>query len=355
MVRPPGDGSLAICGHRRRGEKETVPAVALVGADGSELWAREYPGLSVRDFKWMDRTSDGGFVTAGSTGAWADPGSDIAVVRLDSKGAVLWEKRYGGTDSECAGSVIETREGDLLVSGATVSFGAGKLDAYVLRLSPAGEVIWSRTYGAEGWEGQYEQGSRAFQTRDGRFVLVGSTDSDSLTPMGADVAVYLVRIDRDGSKMWERTYGRRGGVNVGTSVEELEDGGYILAGTNENTPRQGIYLVRTDAEGDVVWESTVASLHPHWFVSLERMQRGYLVGNQRFSRSASGSAGFAYLAQVDSSGRKVWELDLGTEGYDRVHALSCGPGGECAVLCSGPEWEPYLVTLAPEGQGHRSQ
>jgi hypothetical protein len=347
MVRLPGDdGHLFICGYRRKGEKETVPALARVSGDGTGVWSREYPELSVRAFDWIDLTSDYGLVMVGSTASWADRECDIGVVRMDARGAVLWERKYGGDRSDWASSVLETREGDILVSGGTGSSGAGESDAYVLRLSAAGEVIWSRTHGGEGWEAQDEDGSRAFQTGDGRFVLVSSTGSISLLPKGAALALYLVRIDTDGSKMWERTYSIRGAYEIGTSFQELEDGDFLLAGHRANaTDLNGVYLVRTDRKGNPVWDMTVHSFDSDGPVPIESTQGGVLVGNQR-SNGAQGT--FAHVARIDFSGRKVWELDVGAKGYHRVHAISRAPDGRCAVLCSGPDWEPYLAILASE-------
>lgn len=44
---------------------------------------------------------------------------------------------------------------------------------------------------------------------------------------------------------WEKTFNLR----IGNSIQQTRDGGYIVAGTN-----LGVYLVKTDASGNQVWE-----------------------------------------------------------------------------------------------------
>ena len=57
-----------------------------------------------------------------------------------------WSNTYGGTKDEFSNSGIQTKDGSYLVIGQTKSFGAGGSDAYLLKLDPMGNVLFSKTY-----------------------------------------------------------------------------------------------------------------------------------------------------------------------------------------------------------------
>jgi len=61
-----------------------------------------------------------------------------------------------------------------------------------------------------------------------------------------------------GDVLWERKYGADGHKLSFGSVEETSDGGFILSGlkTVELFADRSIYLLKTDGEGEVMWERT---------------------------------------------------------------------------------------------------
>ncbi len=88
----------------------------------------------------MQPTGDGGYIVAGATIPFSgDFIKDIWVVKFNQNGEVLWQKTYGGTGYEHVGSVIETDEGEYVVSGDSVSF-RNNFDLWVLKLRPDGTI-----------------------------------------------------------------------------------------------------------------------------------------------------------------------------------------------------------------------
>lgn len=64
--------------------------------------------------------------------------SDVWVLRLDANGNVKWQKTFGGSGSDGAYAVSIAPEGGVIVAGWTMSFGAGRGDAWILRLPVGG-------------------------------------------------------------------------------------------------------------------------------------------------------------------------------------------------------------------------
>ncbi|HID93161.1 MAG TPA: hypothetical protein EYP60_03595, partial [bacterium (Candidatus Stahlbacteria)] len=83
------------------------------------------------------------------------------------------------------------------------------------------DTLWTRTYGGIYWD----EGKSVQQTQDGGYILVGYTES--FGTMCRDV--YLIKTDAQGDTLWTKRYGGIGS-DKGYSVQQTPDGGYIITG-----------------------------------------------------------------------------------------------------------------------------
>jgi gliding motility-associated-like protein len=124
-----------------------------VNAQGKHLWTRYllYPNNVDRRMYGTDIIDNNdslmiayyGNIT-GSTGVYS-----IGLIRLDTNGNIAWAKNYDiiGSSSELCTKVLDTSFG-YVVAGRTTA--AGFQRAFLLAVSPTGEVLWSRVYGSDG-------------------------------------------------------------------------------------------------------------------------------------------------------------------------------------------------------------
>jgi len=172
------DGAFIFAGRRDSGgcvHEGPDAWVVRLNADGTIAWEETFgaPGVSDHGFS-VQQTSDGGFIVAGETEAFGGfLASDFWVLRLDGSGGVVWQKTYGGTGHDLGFSVQQTLDGGFIVAGMTSSFGAGDFDYWVLRLDSIGNVVWEKTYGGSGNDAAFS----VRQTSDGGFVVAGFTGS----------------------------------------------------------------------------------------------------------------------------------------------------------------------------------
>jgi hypothetical protein len=262
-------------------------------------------------------TSDGGYIVVGNTSSFGAGGSDVYLLKIDAIGNKKWEKTFGGSGEDLGRSVSQTRDGGYVIVGTTYSFGAGSADVYLIKTDSEGNKIWEKTFGGK----DFDFGDCVAQTRDGGYVIVGSTDS-----FGAGKSdVYLIKTDSDGNKIWEKTFGGKD-FDDGYSITQTNDGGYVIVGKTESfgAGSADVYLIKTDSDGNKIWEKTFGGKGFDWGFSVaQSSDGGYIVAGLTYSHmGGSNSAGVrdsdVYLIKTDSEGNKIWEKTFGSKGYDEV-------------------------------------
>ena len=220
-----------------------------VSSGGDFQWARTFGG-QYHDFGWsVIQTSDEGFAFVGETEISGSGYSDALILKLSSSGELQWAKTWGGAKSDRAYSVIQTPDGGFVVAGNTLSFGAGGVDALVLKLSSSGELQWAKTFG-----GSSEETARCIiPTSDGGFAVAGWTFSAG----AGRCDVLVLKLAADGNLQWARTFG---GVDDerGFSIVETSDGGYAVAGhtTSFGVGSYDFLILKLTSDGVLQWAST---------------------------------------------------------------------------------------------------
>lgn len=104
--------------------------------------------LSFKDLKSLFiNLTDNSTISVSTINCGTKNECDIELVKKDSKGKVLWKRIIGGTSYDKAGQVVRTKDGSYVVVGSTSSFGKGNYDVLVAKVSSNGEILWQKTYG----------------------------------------------------------------------------------------------------------------------------------------------------------------------------------------------------------------
>ena len=140
--------------------------------------------------------------------------------------------------------------------------------------------------------------------------------------------VYLVRTDAGGNVLWENTFGGSG-YDEGRALLQASDGGFIIAGAESRDNSSHICLIKTDAVGNVLWEQTYGSAYDDLALSVEPTRdEGYIVGGYYGTGKDRGEG---YLLKVDAQGRFEWGRSLGGEDSVVYQARQIGDRGYVAV------------------------
>ncbi|MFH1436102.1 MAG: hypothetical protein ABIJ56_10335 [Pseudomonadota bacterium] len=200
------DGGYAVAGNTQTLEEDSKEDIFVLRLDGegNVVWMNTYGGEGRDDFvRFIYETPEGGTVLAAYTDSLIDgtgPGlGDILVLRLDRDGNILSQRTYGGSGGDWPNTFKPTRDNCFVLVGGTYSFGEGGGDMWVLKLDRFGDPLWQKTYGGP----SEDYGVAVVETADNGFLVAGNTSS-----FGAgDVDAWLLRTDGHGSVMWEKTYG----------------------------------------------------------------------------------------------------------------------------------------------------
>jgi len=232
---------------------------------------------------------------------------------------VVWEKTFGGLNIDEGHSVQQTSDGGYIVAGYTKSFGAGGNDVYLIKTDANGDTLWARTYGGA----SDDYGKWVQQTFDGGYIIAGWTWS-----FGECGDVYLVKTDAHGDILWTKTYG---GTNVdeGYSVQQTSDGGYIIVGQTHSFGASSgdIFLIKTDVNGEILWIKAYGGTNSDDGRSVQQTSGGgYIVVG--FTGPLSQNKNDVYLIRTDLNGDTIWTKTYGGTGDDVGYSvLQTSEGG----------------------------
>ncbi len=96
----------------------------------------------------MIQSSDGNYVMVGSsTGGNTIGGTDAFILKVDTRGNPLWNRRIGGTGNDEFTRIRNTTDGGFIAIGYTLSLGESNGDVFLVKLTATGSVSWSAVFG----------------------------------------------------------------------------------------------------------------------------------------------------------------------------------------------------------------
>ncbi|MBN2378746.1 T9SS type A sorting domain-containing protein [candidate division WOR-3 bacterium] len=232
-------------------------------SDGDTVWTRTYGGQAPDCGQCVCQTADGGYIVAGYTMS-ALPWS-FWLLKTDQVGDTLWTSGMVDWFFGSAYGVTETSDGGYMATGYVAPFEDGKYHFMVLKTNPDGDTLWSK-WDFDLFPGELGGVGRCIRpTSDGNYILAGYTTGF----LDEILDLLLIKISPAGDTQWTRTYGGEA-EDIGYCVGQCTEGGYIAAGATKSFGAGGydIWLLKTDVAGDTlsVSEKPVVSGVSNWHV-----------------------------------------------------------------------------------------
>ncbi|HDG68557.1 MAG TPA: hypothetical protein ENG11_05375 [candidate division Zixibacteria bacterium] len=250
-IEPAVDGGYVIAGVSDNDDSLFTGDALLLKIDtyGNVIWTHSYGGSNREIANSVRQTADGGYIIAGFSSSPTDSG-DIYLIKTDNEGNVIWERVYEDDYITIGNQVVQTSDGGYAVIGSTIPAEGAPGDVYLLKTDSEGNILWSRTYG----DYSDDRGSSIDITSDGGFIITGLYGFDPFMVTGS---VYLIRTNADGDVQWSKTFGAEGfggEFRIGFSVSQTSDNGFIIAGARVMifTPTgTDLYIAKTDSLGNI--------------------------------------------------------------------------------------------------------
>jgi hypothetical protein len=228
------------------------PRIFLVkfGSDGSLVWQRIWNGTTIRG---LGRT--GVALGAGNsvyvTGVSINNGGDAVLLKFDVNGTLLWERTWGGSESDASLAVAASSDGSAYIAGTTTSFGPSSSGLFVVKFDSLGNLVWQRI--SDG-----AAGNAVAVGPDGSVSAAGTTPRNEI----GNFDIVALKITSGGNLVWQRTYAAgevadpRGGMTVAS------DGSVYLAGAiqtvKSNRADIAALIVKLSANGDLLFDKQFA-------------------------------------------------------------------------------------------------
>lgn len=285
---------------------------------GEKKFLRYYGG-SGDETCWglaADETNDA-YYMAGYTNSSGAGGYDVYVVRTNSAGEIVWTRTYGGAQDDY-GYSVRYANNQIIVTGATYSYGNGSGDGWVLCLEPvSGDTLWTRTIGGSGDDGAMN--SCAAQNSTATHAIVGYTNSSG----SGSTDGFFTLLDANGTILQNQNFGTNGYDEPHAIVYGVNN--YFATGhhgTVPATPTHNVFATGIRNDGSIEGfheyggaahdgaEATAWSTYDHSLAIVAR------------SESRSGYAEDVYLVHADASGNKISEQWIGTTSDDAGYGIS---------------------------------
>jgi hypothetical protein len=242
------DGNFVFVGESETAVNNLDIFIYKVDTLGAIIWNKTYATPVNETAKYIEQTTDGGYIIAGSQND-SHGFYDMLALKLDSNGDYQWHQTFGRDYNDYA-DMIHQQNGKYILTGDTKSFGAGGYDVMVFNLDSLGIENWSFTYGDS-----LQNGCQGLLiASDGNYISYGETE---IFPSSA-YDFYLEKIDTNGVSMWRKTFGGIG-TDAIFSVKEDTDGGFVCTGYsnsyNGSAPLD-LVILKADAAGNFLWKQT---------------------------------------------------------------------------------------------------
>ena len=206
----------------------------------AQKWEKNFGQDSAETATFIRQTLDGGFIICGTSGNVVND-LQVYVLRLDQFGKKIWDYKYGDESIENGHAILEMEDGGFMVLASRDI--AGFKNAYVMKLDAFGKKKWEKGINILGFNLNILTMSK---TTDG-FVIMGTNVVNA-----NDSKIKLVKIDFDGNVLFENNFGTNDNFNVGTDLEGLENGGFVITGSslNPNTLAFRVLLAKLDKRSE---------------------------------------------------------------------------------------------------------
>lgn len=346
-------------------------------------WQKTLGGSYFDEATCIRQTTDGGYIIGGWTGS--NNGDvvgfngifDFWVIKLNAIGNIEWTKALGGGNDDRALAIRQSNDGGYIVVGFTLSDDGditnfhGDRDAWVVKLSNAGEIIWQKALGGSGWDEAW----CVELTADGGFIIGGrssSTDGDATGNPGNFLDFWVVKLNSSGDIEWQKSFGGSSEETV-IAIRQTSDGGYILAGetlsqdgdVQGNNGNYDFWVLKLRSTGDLEWQHPLGGAGLDVGTGIYETADGYVgigyAGSNNGDITEHKGLLDYWVVKLKKTGELTWQKTIGGTNADYARSFVIESDGSFILAGTTKSKDgdvPYhngiqvmwVVKMSPTGQ-----
>jgi hypothetical protein len=258
-------------------------------------------------------------------------GQAVAIAKLDAAGTLVWTRTWSATSSAgptVTGAAVD-RRGNLYVTGVTWSPPTAAVEAFLIKLSARGALLWERNW----WKGSWEGGVEGLAVSPGgRAYCVG----ERVTGLGDTWRSFVRAVTPSGRTDWTQTFGGSASRPAPKAVALAPDGSVVVAGRGDAGGVVKGIAEKYGANGRRAWRRTVSTGDVgDGFLSVAVAPSGRVYAGGASGFSAAGEAG-PYVVALRPSGLVAWRSQWNQEGWGQQIVVAGTQVYVGASLVEGP-------------------
>ena len=284
---------LFICGYTLRNYANSSQDVLLIktNSNGDTIWTKTYGGINADYSTSIIFTSDGNLLMSGKTESFgAGSFGDIYLVKVNKNGDTLWTNSYPDPDQEVPFHLIETHNGEYLITG-TNEDNSNPRELYLLKVSSSGKQLWNKKIGPANWKWGYS----TIELSSGDLMTCGQYEGH----------VLLVKTNDHGIEYWEKEYGDSFLSEQGNSIKQNLDGTFTIIGSSYDvkTMQSDIILIKIDQSGNQIWYKKFGgSANDFGNNLIKDINDDNIITGTTYSYGQNASNGNIYMIKTDKNG-----------------------------------------------------
>ncbi|MAT53002.1 MAG: hypothetical protein CMN32_00875 [Saprospirales bacterium] len=209
----------------------------------------------------------------------------LLFVKMDTLGNVLLQKFYPDPDMDKYAAspnfeIIKTLDSGYMLTGTNINSGYGIL----VKLSFNGEIEFYRKYDPA--PDLTHRPRKVLEVEDGYLI------SGHKSIQNYDIQVFLMKVDKQGNFLWEKTYGQPGVVDVMNSLVKISDNHFAIGAakskglgeppySTSDTWSKG-WLIQVDSLGNIISTQESPANTQAGLSGLKKMPDGWLFAAVEF-------------------------------------------------------------------------
>ncbi len=333
------DGSIHVVGSTEEENHYYDAFILKYASDGTLLWQKAWnrtsEGLDDVAYDVAVDQNGNAYVVGYTQRVYATPEVydyvfDALILKYDSNGNLLWQKTLatGDIDIVAEGVAID-QSGYIYVVGKLLNSTYSREDAFILKLSPDGTVLWEKGYYSR-FDG-YPFSEEAFGVavdEVGNIYVAGFTENISTS------YALLLKFNSNGVLLWDKMWGN---VTSDTSMASAYDvavdqyGDIYVVGKKSDSYTSipipsytyDAFILKYDSDGTLLWQRAWGDTGKNddaQGVTVSQAGAVYVVGyTESFGDYAN-----ALILKYDGTGNLLWQKVLGDQYSDRAKDVASG-------------------------------